>query len=175
MLQSEKLLSVNHVSLTCLFVKYLKMADHLSLVVFVKANIAMHIAHTWGHPYVLNPDIVTNPFCANDSSKLWFFLRIAVLLLSQLAIFSWWVIKVVTWPASNHTEHPHSNNMVTLSIIKIKQHCISPHKIQICCLSKDPSICSFRRIDELENLLFKFVLYFWIFHPSFKGSDISRL
>lgn len=105
----------------------------------------------------------------NDSSKLWFFLRIGVLLLFWVAIFTWWVIKVVTWPVSNHTEHPHSKNNI-----------VSSHKLS--CLLKDPSIsdsqcsisiCSFRSIDE--NLLFKFVLYFWIFHPSFKGSDISGL
>ncbi len=45
----------------------------------------------------------------NDSSKLWFFLRIGVLLLFRVAILTWWVIKVVIGQPSNHTEHPRSN------------------------------------------------------------------
>ncbi len=42
----------------------------------------------------------------------------------RVAIFTWWVIKVVTWPVSNHTEYPHSN--IKFNKNNKKQHCIIP-------------------------------------------------
>ncbi len=82
----------------------------------------------------------------NDSSKLWFFLRIGVLLLFRVAILTWWVIKVVIGQPSNHTEHPRSN------IKKQKNNIVSYHKL--CCLLKDPSI-------SYSQYLYLFIQKYW--------------
>ncbi len=157
MFQSEKHLSVNH----RFDIRHCQIKEDgwvfgnslfSSLVVFVNHIILLICA-----------------MAINDSSKLWFFLRIGVLLLFRVAILTWWVIKVVIGQPSNHTEHPRSNIKQQKTTLYHTTNSYSPYLIP------NISICSFRSIDEFENLLFKFALNFWVFHPSFKGSDISGL